>query len=99
MKRKKQARKYIDKYFSLDKTNFNRYTGMIVDGGYIHTPYDFCHYVNSRPWKKGESLFKTIYIPWNKTKNTYFSFAFKKRRNKCRVNDNYPVHKFQSQYN
>ncbi len=29
---------------------------------------------------------------------TYFTFAFKKMRNKCRVNDNYAVNKFQSQY-
>ena len=98
LKRKKQARKYIDKYFSLDKTNFSRYTGMRVDGGHIYTPYDFCHYVNTRPWKKGEALFTTIYIPWSKAKNEYFTFAFKKRRNKCRVNDNYAVNKFQSQY-
>jgi hypothetical protein len=98
LRRKKLARKYIDKYFSLDKTNFKTSQGMSVSNGHIYTPSDFCNYTNSCIWKQGKSLFKIIYIPWTKTKNTYFTFSYKKRKGKCQVNDNYFVNKFQSQY-
>ena len=98
LKRKKQARRYIGKYFGLDKTNFNENIGMRVYHTHIYTPNDFCNYVNSCPWKNGESLFKIIFIPWNRAQYTSFEYSYKKRKGKCRVNDNYPVKKFQSQY-
>jgi len=98
LKRKKKARKYIEKYFGLDKTNFNKNIGMRVYHSHIYTPNDFCDYVNTCPWRNGESLFKVVFIPWNRAQDMSFEFSYKKRKGKCRVNDNYPVKKFQSQY-
>ena len=99
MKTKGPGRKYINKYFQLDKTNFKREQGLNIHGFTIHTPLDFCKYANSRPFENTHySLFKLIFIPWNRANTRAFSFKYYPRKGKCLVNDRYPVNKFMSQY-
>ena len=98
IKTKGPARKYIKTYFTLDKTNFKRSRGLNTHRFTIHTPQDFCRYANTCPFENRHSLFKLIFIPWNRAKSKFFSFKYYPRNGKCLVNDTHPVKKFMSQY-
>ena len=96
--KKKPGRKYIKKYFSIDKTNFTKKNGLTIHGFSIHTPRDFCNYANKCPFENGKSLFKVVFIPWSRATTQSFSFQYYPRKGKCLVNDTHPVKKFMSQY-
>ena len=67
----KEALKYINKNFSINKQDFTRKKGIKINNFHIKTPNNFVKYVNTRVYKKGKSLFNLEFKSW---KSQNFSF-------------------------
>ena len=70
---KKNTDKYIRKNFSIDKQNFTRKKGILVNNFTIKTPKNFVNYANHRLFKDNKSLFIVSFKSWN-TKEMVFKF-------------------------
>ena len=68
----REAGKYINRNFSIDKQDFTRKKGVKINNFCIKTPQNFVKYVNTRLYKEGKSLFNLEFKSW---KSRNFSFT------------------------
>lgn len=68
----REAGKYINRNFSIDKQDFTRKKGIKINNFCIKTPQNFVKYVNTRLYKEGKSLFNLEFKSW---KSRNFSFT------------------------
>ena len=68
----RDAGKYINRNFSIDKQDFTRKKGIKINNFCIKTPQNFVKYVNTRLYKEGKSLFNLEFKSW---KSRNFSFT------------------------